>query len=336
MKSLTYTAFYSVLFFCIATATAQSTTADMNLKGNVWRLFTNKHQAKNIVIENNKLVSYEKTVLLNHVDYIFDKKGALLAENTFNKQDIIDISYIYEYDKSGRLTEKTIAKSGKILVERTEYKYNPDGKKLQEIDFDNRDSLRSSIAYKYDSLGKLISEKTYNNVNRLIKNIEYQYDEWGNLLLENSLPTNVYLNRPYQKVQKFDSKNNCIYKSYTRQDTLQWEYFASYNKKDSLIYEEVKDGNGNLQSYSKLTYRKNRRIALVQHQRDAVVPIIETHYQYDKAGKLLTEKLYTPNNKQLLVIRTYFYDEKGNWIYCLEEEVINKVKNVFSRRFNYF
>ena len=122
-----------VFILCVFTADSQTTATEMYLRGNVSKLYTYRHAAKNIVIENNTLVSYEKEKLLHHVDYIFDKNGLLLAENRFDNQDIINLSYIYEYDEFGRLIETTIAASGKILHGRTEYKYDKNGKKIKEF-----------------------------------------------------------------------------------------------------------------------------------------------------------------------------------------------------------
>jgi len=334
-KKVIKTVVFSVIILFTSMVSAQKSASDMHLQGNVRRLFTHKHIAKDIVIENNTIVSYEKVKLLNHVDYIFEKNGALLAENSFNKEDIIDISYIYEYDGFGRLVDLTIARSGKILVGRVEYKYDKDGKKLQEIEFDNKDSLKSTTVFKYDSLGNLVNEKTYNKTNRLAKDVYYQHDERGNIVFLNSVKISS-ASKPYQEVQKFDDRNNLIYKSFTSRDTLKWEYFASYDKSDSLIYEEIKDGEGKLESYSELTFNKNKRISLKQYHRESGETGFETYYEYDKSGKLLAEKLYTSNKKMLVTVRTYFYDEKGNWIYCLEEDKINKTSNVSSRKFNYF
>jgi hypothetical protein len=329
-------AIFSALFFCVFTAKSQKTAQDMNLQGNVRILFIHKYLAKDIVIENNNLVSYEKEKLLHHVEYIFEKNGLLLAENRFNAQDIIELSFIYEYDEHNRLIETTYARGGKILVGRIEYQYNKDGKKTQEIEYDNQDSLKTTTVYQYNTSGNLISAKTYSKANKLIKDIHYQHDERGNVILTNSAKVNMYLSKPYQEVQKFDDRNNLIYKSFTEQDTLRWEYFASYNKNDSLIYEEVRDGEGKQQSYSKLTFKKNKRTSLKQYNSKAEISGFETYYQYDKKGRLLTEKLYISNKKQLFSVRTYYYDEKGNLIYCLEEDKINKVNILHLRRYSYF
>ena len=326
-----------LLFLLVAIeAKPQTSAQDMGLKGNVRVLITHKHVAKNIVIENNTLVSYEKLKLLHHIEHIFDKNGAMLAENRFDYQDIIDISFIYEYDASGKLIDLTVAKAGKILVGRTEYKYDKDGKKTQEIEYDNLDSLKTTTVYKYDSSGNLINEKVYNKIFFVSKDVNYQYDANGNLILVNCPKMNVGNGKPYKEVQKFDDKNRLIYKSYTRLDTLKWEYFASYNKNDSLIYEELKDGNGNLQSYSKLTFKKNKRISLKQYNYKAEFTQIDTYYQYDKQGRLLTEKLYTPDKKELLSVHTYFYDEKGNRIYCVEENKAKRVSIVHAWRFIFY
>ena len=329
-----FVAFCFFLFYFVLKS--QTTVSDMHLQGNVWLLNSYKYTAKNVVIENNTVVSYEKIKLLDRVEYTFDKNGLLLAESRFNERGGISFSYIHEYDDSKKLIETTLAKEGKYLHERTEYKYNKDGKKIQELTYDNLDSLNSTKVYRYNSYGNLVSIKTFNKTNLLYKEVQYQHDDKGNIIFANNLKMNTYTNKPYQEVQKFDNRNNMIYKSYTEQDTLKWEYFASYNKSDSLIYEEVKDGNGKLVSYSKLTFKKNKRIILKQYNTKPAEYGLETYYQYDKNGKLLTETFYTPNKEKFIYMRTYFYDEKGNWIYCIEGDNTSNIKIIYARTFGYY
>jgi hypothetical protein len=308
----------------------------MQMQGNVWLLNSYKHTAKNVVIENNTVVSYEEIKLLSREEYTFDGNGLLLAKSIFNEWNKIGLSYIYEYDALGKLIEATLADEGKYLQKRTEYKYNKDEKKIQELVYDHQDSLNSRVVYTYNSLGNLISEKIYSKTSLLYKEIQYQHDDKENIISAYSKRINISAAKPYMEVQKFNDKNKLIYKSFTEDDTLKWEYFASYNKNDSLIYEEVKNGDGNLQSYSKLTFKKNKRIAMKQYNTKPTEYGLETYYQYDKNGKLLTETLYTPNKERFIYIRTYFYDEKGNWIYCIEEDKKSNIKIIYARKFGYY
>jgi len=325
------------LLFSTITSKAQTTTSDMHLQGNISKLSVYKHVATNIVIENNMVISYEKGRLMHQVEYIFDKEGLLLAENKFDNRGVIAMSYIYEYDAFGRLIDKTIAKAGKYLEERTEYQYDKDGKKIKEIVYNDKDSLKTTTIYKYDSLGNLISEKLYNLSNRLVKDIYYQHDAKGNIIFINSVKVPlIFKPLPYQAIQKFNSNNKLIYKSYTEQDTLKWEYFATYNKKDSLTYEEVKDANEKRLSCSQLTFnKKNQRIVLKQYHQLTGEIGMETYYQYDKKGKLFVEKVCASNKKEPLIIRTYYYDEKNNWIYCVEEDMVKNENIIYYRRIIY-
>jgi antitoxin component YwqK of YwqJK toxin-antitoxin module len=160
MRMFVFVCFLLLVF----AAEGQKTASSMYLKGNVRRLYIYKHLAKNLVIDNNTLVSYEKGKLLNHVDFIFDKNGLLLAENRFDKNDIIYYSYIYTYEDD-KLVDVTEARAGKFQVERTEYKYDKTGKKSQAIIYDNKDSLQNTIVYRHDSLNNLVAEETYNTLN---------------------------------------------------------------------------------------------------------------------------------------------------------------------------
>jgi hypothetical protein len=317
-------------------ADGQERATSIALKGNVRRLYTYAHLAKDILINKNTLVSYEKGKVLNHVEYIFEKNGLLLAENKFDDKDIINHSYIYTYEND-KLVDVTQAYAGKFLIQRTEYKYDKTGKKYQAIVYNNKDSLQNTIVYKYDSLDNLISEKKYNMLNWMIADIYYQYDDRGNCILVDNLKTNTHSNKPYQEVRRFDDRNNLIFQSFTRQDNLEWEYIARYNKNDSLIYEEVRDGEGKMLSYSELKYNKrNNRILLKQYKQDTKISERKTHYKYNKEGNLYMETVYDVKNKTPYITRTYFYDDKGNWIYCLEKDKRTEMIIVHSRRIIYY
>jgi hypothetical protein len=261
-----------------------------------------------------------------------------LAENKYSKQDLIEYSSIYTYEND-LLVEITYARAGKFLIERTEYKYDKTGKKTQALVYDSTDSLKNTIVYKYDSLNNLVSERIYNQINFLVTDLRYQYDERGNCILVDNLNTGVHNNKAYREVQRFDDRNNRIYKSFTLRDSLKWEYIARYNKKDSLIYEAVIDGKGNTVSYSTLKYDKHsRRIVMKQYQQDTTISIMETYYKYDKEGKLYMETVQRPKSKESFITRTYFYDDKGNWIYRIDkdERIELDLYIVHSQKLNYY
>ena len=316
---------------------AQQTASDMNLQGNVKRLYTYKHLADSIEIKNKTDVSFRKLTLLEHIEYIFEKNGFLLAENIFDKEkDLLEQSYIYTFDENENLIEITRAQKGRFLMGRTEYKYDKQGKRTQGLVYDNQDSLRNTINYKYDSLGNLISEQTFNMINIKIQDLLHQYDENGNCFFTMSLPTRAYKSKAYRKSQKFDQRNNLIYQSYTETDSLRWEYFAKYNAGDKLIYEEVKDGNGVTTTRNELKYDKNNnRISIKQYNKNMEITDLETYYEYAR-GQLQSEKVYTHKKKELLKIKRYFYDDIGNWTFCIEEDKKTGNTIVHSRRISYF
>ena len=315
---------------------AQQTVSDMGLQGNVKRLYTYKHIADSIKIENDTTVSFRKLVLLEHIEYIFEKNGLLLAENRFDREkDLIEISYIYTFDEKDQLIEETRARMGQFLAGRTEYKYDKEGRKSQGLVFDYQDSLRNTVSYKYDSSGNLISEQTFNMIFIKIKDLLHHYDARGNRILSINLVTRAHSNKPYREVQKFDEQNNLIYKSYAEKDSLFWEYFAKYNAQNSLIYEELKDGKGITTLRSDLKYDKNNnKISLKQYNKD-LGQETETRYKYVK-GKLQSESVYSAKTKELLKTKTHFQDAQNNWIFCIEEDKKTGITIVHSRRISYF
>ena len=329
---------FLLLFFVTSSMLlcAQQTVSDMGLLGNVKRLYTYKHLADSIKIVNNTTVSFRKLGLIEHIEYIFEKNGLLLAENRFDREkDLIEFSYIYTFDDKDQLIEETHARMGRFLAGRTEYKYDEEGKKSQGLVYDYQDSLRNTISYKYDLSGNLISEQTFNTIFIKIKDLLHQYDARGNRILTINLLTRAHTSKPYREVQKFDGQNNLIYKSYTEKDSLHWEYFAEYNAQNNMIYEELKDGKGTTTVRSDLKYDKNNnRISLKQYSKD-LGQQTETRYKYVK-GKLHSENVYSTETKELLKTKTHFQDAQGNWIFCIEKDEKTGITIVHSRRISYF
>jgi hypothetical protein len=331
--------FYFSTFHLEINAQEVRTSADMDLKGKVWRIDTYRHVADSVQVKDNA-VSYKKLQLLNHTQFLFSKDGLMQAENRFSlDEDIIELSFIYMFDEQNRLIDVTRATFGKFLAGMTEYQYDKEGKKIKGLVYDHQDSLQNIINYTYDFSGSLIRETTHNMSHRKIKELIYQYDEKGNCISVQNVKTSARANKPYREVQKFDERNNLIYKSfYDENDSLKWEYFAEYNLQDSLYYEEVKDKNGITTHRSDLKYNKyHNRISLkLYSKKNDEIREMYSRYKYDKQQRLLLEEKFLSGEKKPFLTKKYFYDTQNNWIFCIEENKQTGRIIVHSRRIEYY
>lgn len=335
---------FLICFFCFSTfhlainAQEVRTSADLHLKGKVWRIDTYQHVADSVQIKDNT-VSYKKLQLLKHIQHIFSKDGLLQAENRFdNVDDVINFSFIYTFDEQNRLIDITHATFGKFLAGMTKFQYDKEGKISKGLVYDHQDSLQNTISYTYDFSGNLIRESTYNMIHIKIKELVYQYDERGNCISTRNMKTRAQANKPYRELQKFDERNNLIYKSsYDGNDSLEWEYFARYDSQDSLYYEEAKDKNGVIFHRSELKYNKNHnRISLKLYSNKNGEREIYSRYKYDKQNRLHLEEIFLPKEKKPFMIKRYFYDTLNNWIFCIEENKQTGGIIVSSRRISYY
>lgn len=328
--------FYFSTFHLEINAQEVRTSSDMHLKGKIWRIDTYRHVADSVQVKDN-VVSYKKMQLLNHTQFLFSKDGLLQAENRFKvDEDIIELSFIYTFDEQNRLIDITRATFGKFLAEMAEYQYDEEGKKIKGLVFDHQDSLQNTIIYTYDFSGNLIRETTYNVMNRKIKELVCQYDEKGNCISVRNVKTTARANKPYREIQKFDKRNNLIYKSlYDENDSLKWEYFAEYNPQDSLYYEEVKDKNGIITHRSDLKYNKyHNRISLKLYNNKNGE--MYSRYKYDKQQRLLLEEKFLHGEKKPFLTKKYIYDTHNNWIFCIEESNYTNEIIINSRRIEYY
>lgn len=315
--------FYLSTFYLEINAQEVRTSADMHLKGKIWRMDTYRHVADSIQIKDNSTVLYKKIQLLNHTQFIFSRDGLLQAENRFSlDEDIIELSFIYLFDEQNRLIDVTRATLGKFLAGMTEYQYDKEGRRIKGLVYDHQDSLQNIITYTYDFSGNLIRETTHNMTGRKIKELVYQYDEKGNCISVKNIKTTAHANKPYREIQKFDKQNNLIYKSlYDENDSLEWEYFADYDLYDSLYYEEVKDKSGITTHRSDLKYNKyHNRISLnLYSKKNGEIREMYSRYKYDKQQRLLLEERFLSGEKAPFLIKKYFYDSQNNWIFCIEQ-----------------
>ncbi len=311
----------------------------MHLKGKIWRIDTYRHVADSVQVKDNA-VSYKKTQLLNHTQFLFSKDGLMQAENRFSlDEDIIELSFIYMFDEQNRLVDVTRATFGKFLAGMTKFQYNKEGKRIKGLVYDQQDSLQNTITYTYDFSGNLIRETTHNMIHRKIKEFIYQYDEKRNCISIKNIKTTARANQPYHEIQKFDERNNMIYKSfYDKNDSLVWEYFAHYDSQDSLYYEEAKDKNGITTHRSDLKYNKyHSRISLkLYSNKNGEIREMYSRYKYDKQQRLLLEELFLPGEKKPFLTKKYFYDTHNNWVFCIEESKQIKEIIVNSRRIEYY
>lgn len=337
---------FLICFFCFFTfhtkvnAQEVKTSSDMHLKGKVWRIDTYRHVADSVQIKDNITVLYRKKQLLKHIQYIFSKDGLLQAENRFdNVDDVIHFSLIYTFDEKNRIAEITHATFGKFLAGMTKFQYDKEGNKIKALVYDQQDSLQNIISYTYDFSGNLIKESTHNMIHIKIKELIYQYDERGNCISTKNIKTRAQANNPYRELQKFDERNNLIYKSsYDRNDSLEWEYFARYDSQDSLYYEEAKDKNGIIFHRSELRYNKihNRTSLKLYSNKDGKIQELYSHYKYDKLNRLYLEEIFLQGDKKPFMIKRYIYDNYHNWIFCIEEDKRTGRAIVNSRRISYY
>ncbi len=141
------------------------------------------------------------------------------------------------------------------------------------------------------------------------------------------------------EIQKFDERNNMIYKSfYDKNDSLVWEYFAHYDSQDSLYYEEAKDKNGITTHRSDLKYNKyHSRISLkLYSNKNGEIREMYSRYKYDKQQRLLLEEIFLPREKRPFLMKKYFYDTHNNWIFCIEEDKRTGNTIVNSQRIEYY
>ncbi|MDR0368238.1 MAG: hypothetical protein LBH82_03745, partial [Bacteroidales bacterium] len=254
-------------------------------------------------------------------------------------EDLIEWSVIYTFDEQNRLVDVTSATFGTYLAGMALYQYDKEGKVTKGLVYDHQDSLQNTIYYTYNASGKLVRETTYNVTPVKIKELVYQYDESGNCISTRNIRTSARSNTPYREVQKFDERNNLIYKSlYNENDSLEWEYFADYNSQDSLFYEEVKDKNGTTTHRSDLTYNKNhtRKSLVLYADKDGEIHRVNSRYKYDKQQRLLWEEKFVPKEKKPFLTRQYFYDNHNNWIYCVETYTETGRTIVNSRQIVYY
>ena len=289
--------------------------------------------------KKDRIIFYKKSKTIAHSLFKYDENGNEILQNYYHPaNDNVQKSYIYEYDSNNRLTQRLYVVDGKIMGGKTVYTYDKQGRKAEITAYSSKNELKNRTIYKYDSIGNLISEKSPNSMGMIIKEIQYKYDERNNQIEKRNIKTFLKNNNPYLETQSFDELNRLIGKAhYDENDSLTWEYTATYNSKKQLIEEQTKDGNGNVVSRAEYTYdKKGLMTSSYSFDKLQKNPPMRIEYKYDKQGLNTLRYIYVLDAKTPTITKRYYYDEKGNWHLWHEINHDDQVQVIANRRVGCF
>lgn len=243
--------------------------------GNFIRIITNERSPDENVIysySGNKLVSVKDTDG-DAVTMDYDSEGRMTS---LNKCDGSSVKFTYgEETADGKiLTTATTNEEGYAEA----FEYDRSGKRTDYIDHDG-----NRTSYLYDEKHRTVREVHPDGSD--IKNI---WDADGNLA---SVNVNGFLTE-----FTYDSAGNKTEASYNDGSRESWTYnkfnqVLSYNNRDGIYEEYIRDEKGNL-----CEYRKGGKVVFEQ--------------AYDSKGQIIRRIVYSQNP----VITVYEYDSHGNMI----------------------
>ena len=210
---------------------------------------------------------------------------------------------------------KTIEKKGKIekgdTIECSLLKYEFDSRdRLLKEEYCLMDFL-TSFTYKYDRNGRLCERMNYGKLET-----KYEYDDKGNLVKElmfNSEGLFGYW------TYKYDNNKNRIERTGYLEESFVERWIKIYDQRNRKTNEYmVGEEPATIPTYTMITYEydnKDRLIKTITTDPDTKdVQIINT-YQYNEKGDLI-EHLRKEGKSEIEVI--YAYDKMGNWIQRIE------------------
>lgn len=177
------------------------------------------------------------------VTYEYDKKGNLIKENIFLREETIQFVTSYRYDEKNRKIEETshdgkgnfiyrtnfefngdklasvetIDSDEKTLVKIDKYTYDNNGNRVKEYSFRTADKLETVEDYTYNENNKRTSWVLTQN-NELKAKITFSYDEKGNLTESITSDSKDNQLEAVSYAYEYDTKGNWVKKTVRRND----------------------------------------------------------------------------------------------------------------------
>lgn len=126
----------------------------------------------------------EDTTPLSAVEYVWDKKGRKIRENSYDAEMVMTDYITYKYDKKGNIIQQLNYEAPKKLSYKTLSKYNKQNQLIRETQYTGKVQMYiQDIAY--NSLGDVIQRKTYypKEKKTSLMEITYNYDDQGNWIM---------------------------------------------------------------------------------------------------------------------------------------------------------
>lgn len=142
-------------------------------KSNVGFVYSEYDKRGNVVLKKEFNAD---SVCIEYSEFLFDRKGHLIEEVTFDPHtDSVTIKILKVYDKWGKLktTEEFNAEQQSLI--KTFISYNNIGDKISEEEFDANNVLTRKSVYEYDKIGLILSKKIYDRSGQIIYHRTYVY-----------------------------------------------------------------------------------------------------------------------------------------------------------------
>jgi YD repeat-containing protein len=269
------------------------------------------------------------------------------------------LDYILDFNIEGNIVEeKKYFSNGELGFKRT-IKYDRNIKEETENDFSN--STIGINTYKYDDKKNVLEHKINSRFGEVIHKYSYKYDSNGLLIATHNEDGKIEENYKYDNNEKLTENYRFdIYGQTTRKFTL--KYYNNGNVKeteellyyDGVIYSQqiykcnsngkvtlyIKTNKGNL--VSKKTYKYDIKGNMTEmneyraddNNRETVEVLYCTErYKYDSQDNRI--EIITMFNDGSGSIKKFKFDNKNNWIECIEFDGVLP-KYIIERKIEYY
>lgn len=189
-------------------------------------------------------------------------------------------------------TVHLVTKDGE-MVGSIAYAYNKEGQKVCETNFDAQGNILDKIVSFYKD-GKRSRFEKYNVDESLTGRVVFEYDD------ENKMKYTRYYNYKGE-----------MYKTVKQQ----------LSKRDLPLVTKVYDKNGELVYWREEKYNSNNLCEKITFKAPDGTVNMTTSFLYDEHGNVVSQTGTDETGKELNPItRKYKFDDRGNWLTCVEYE----------------
>ena len=220
---------------------------------------------------------------------LFDEKGNLLSEETFNRDGELEHKLSYAYDELGRMVEEILMEEDGFISEHRTMQYDEQGRLCREqLHYLDESFDETSLSYSEDNL--LVSKATTGSDGETGNRVEFNYN--GKLLVSE---TEYDAEGEIISKKQYESGEGKLISESFESSEEKWRMVNEYDENGLRLVSKRYNAKGQLIERSTFSYdEQGRATGIIE---ETVTGTEKVRMEYDERGNLLVQESLDPEEE---------------------------------------